>query len=179
MRRMAKRTFNRPGGRTAYVRNRSGRRGAKPVRVVIHSTESHNRPGRGDVDSIHAYFDTSGVDASSHVIVDMEGHSTTCVPDSDKAWTQAAYNSDSLSIEFIGIAAGNEWALPGIKKGAKFTAYWCKKYDIPVRRSVAHGICGHIDLGQSGGGHSDPGPNFPWRRFLALTAYYRRFGWVA
>lgn len=176
------RTHNRPGGRVHLVRNRSSRNGVKPVRVVIHSTESHNRPGRGDVDSIRDYFDNPAAQASSHVVVDMEGHSTTCVPDEQKAWTQAAFNSTSLSIEFIGIAAGNEWRVAGLKKGAKFTAYWCKKYDIPVRRVKSpdqSGICGHIDLGGAGGGHSDPGPNFPWVRFIGMVRYYKVRGWFA
>jgi N-acetyl-anhydromuramyl-L-alanine amidase AmpD len=175
---MSRRTFERPDGRVDLVQNRSTRHGAKPVRVVMHTTESHNRPGRSDVDSIHSWFDNPASQASSHVVIDQEAHSTTMVPDDEKAWTQMAYNSDSLSIEFIGSAAGNEWKLDGLKKGAKFTAYWCRKYGIPVRWSVAHGICGHKDLGLKGGGHVDPGPNFPRARFLALVAYYKRFGWV-
>ena len=175
---MSRRTFDRPAGRVAIVRNRSSRNGAKPCRVVVHTTESHNRPGRNDVDSVHSWFDNPAAQASSHVIIDMEGHSTTCVLDQDKAWTQAAYNPTSLSIEFIGIAAGNEWRLAGLKKGAKFTAYWCRKYDIPVKWSSVRGICGHKDLGAAGGGHVDPGPNFPRARFLALVRYYKAFGWV-
>lgn len=175
----SRRTFARPEGRIDYVRNRSSRSGnAKPVRVVMHTTESHNRGGRSDVDAIRDYFNNPSVQASSHVIVDMEGHSTTCVPDDEKAWTQAAYNSTSLSIEHIGTSAGNEWTLAGLKKSAKFTAYWCRKYDIPVKRSVSHGICAHSDLGAAGGNHNDPGPNFPWKRYLLLVAYYKRYGWV-
>lgn len=173
------RTFSRPEGRTAYVRNYSQRMvGQKPVRIVVHTTESHNRPGRGDIDSIREWFDNPASQASSHVVVDMEGHSTTCVPDTSKAWTQASYNSTSLSIEFVGVAAGNEWTLAGLKKGAKFAAFWCRKYGIPVKWSVSNGICGHKDLGEAGGGHVDPGPKFPKLRFLALVTYYKRFGWV-
>lgn len=175
---MSKRTFARPEGRIDYVCNSSSRGGSTPIRVVLHTTESHNRRGRGDVDSIHKWFDTPAAQASSHVVIDMEGHSTTCVADSGKAWTQAAYNPSSLSIEFVGVAAGNEWTLAGLKKGAKFTAYWCRKYGIPVTWRVHHGICGHKDLGVAGGGHVDPGPKFPKRRFLALVRYYKRFGWV-
>lgn len=173
------RTFSRPKGRVDYVVNRGSRNGIKPKRVVIHTTQSHNRPGRGDVDAVHAWFDNPDSKASAHVIVDAEGHSTTCVPDNEKSWTQAAYNPDSLSIELVGWAgwAESNWkqADRGLRKAAKFAAYWCREYNIPVKRP--NGICGHADLGARGGGHWDPGPKFPWKRFLGYVRYYKRFGW--
>ena len=185
------RTFARPEGRVDYVVNRSSRRTASPRIVVIHTTESHNRPGRGDVDSIHAWFDNPSSSASSHVIVDDEAHSTTCVPDEDKAWTQAAFNPVSLSIELIGWASTSryQWLKKErqLKKAAKFTAYWCRKYGIPVQRAVVNsnsasvvkgGITGHGSLGQAGGGHTDPGDGFPWDRFLRYVSYYVKNGWV-
>jgi N-acetyl-anhydromuramyl-L-alanine amidase AmpD len=179
---MARRVFTRPKGRRDLVRNRSSRRGARPRIVVIHTTESHERPGRSDVDAIHSWFDNERSQASSHVIVDAEGHSTTCVPDFDKAWTQASFNPQALSIELIGWASTSrfQWFKKDrqLRKAAKFTAYWCREYGIPVKRSTSHGICGHVHLGAGGGGHHDPGPNFPWDRFMRYVRYYAKKGWV-
>lgn len=184
------RTFDRPKGRVDYVCNRSSRNGAEPCLVVIHTTESHDRPGRLDVDSIHGWFDNSVSDASSNVIVDAEGHSTTCVPDCDKAWTQSRFNPYALSIELIAFAKTPRWRWlkrqRQLKKAAKFCAYWCRTHKIPVRRAAVNartatitksGICGHGDLGAAGGGHWDPGPGFPWDRFMRYVAYYRAHGW--
>src|SRR5512133_3570684 len=133
---MKHRTFQRPAGRVDYVRNRSSRRGAKPDHIYMHTTESENRTGRSDVDSIRAWFDNPASQASSHVIIDAEAHSTTAVPDAEKAWTEAAFNSNGLSIELVGRAAQTprDWLKreKQLRKAAKFVAYWCKKYDIPV-----------------------------------------------
>ena len=185
------RTFARPAGRVDYVRNQSSRRGVKPTLIVLHTTESHERPGRGDVDSIHAWFDNPESQASSHVIVDEEAHTTTCVGDLEKAWTQARFNPCALSIEMIGWASTPRWRWlkreRQLKKAAKFAAYWCRKYGIPVQRAVVSqtsatvvkpGITGHASLGAAGGGHHDPGEGFPWDRFLRYVKYYRANGWV-
>lgn len=174
------RNFSRPDGRVDPVVNQSAR--STPIqRVVIHTTESHDRPGRADVDGVHAWFDNPASQASSHVIVDADGHSTTCVPDDRKAWTQAAFNSGSLSIELVAWASTPryKWLKRDrqLRKAAMFTAYWCRKYDIPVKRTAGRGICGHVDLGADGGGHHDPGPGFPWDRFFKYVREYSREGW--
>jgi len=55
-----------------------------------------------------------------------------------------------------------------------------KKWNIPVRhltvtevRSGVKGFCGHVDITRAfpadGGTHTDPGPNFPWTRFLNMV----------
>lgn len=185
------RTFARPEGRVDYVVNQSERHGARIRGVVLHTTESHNRAGRSDVDSIHAWFDNPNSDASSHVIIDREGHSTTCVADARKAWTCAAYNSWTLNIELIGFASytADVWAdyEDGIKKAAKFGAYWSRKYDIPIRDGqcdnryaaiTSPGFFTHSDFGSAGGGHTDPGKAFPMARYLRAVRYYSANGWV-
>jgi N-acetyl-anhydromuramyl-L-alanine amidase AmpD len=165
--------------RKRSVRNKSSRGGAKIVRIVLHSTESHNRAGLSDVDSILSWFDNPGSDASSSVIVDDEAISAQCVPDSYKPWTQAFYNPGSLSIEMIGFAAQGkkDWTDEQVEKVAKYIAYWSKKYDIPIKVSTSHGVCTHKMLGAAGGGHVDPGPNFPLERALDRARTLARTGW--
>lgn len=170
------------------VRNQSSRNGVKPRLIVLHSTESHNRPGVGDLASITSWFDNPAAQASSHVLVDNEGISAKCVDDQAKAWTQSMFNSVSLSVEMIGFASDSQaqWLMNDraqLKKTAKYVAYWSKKYDIPIRKAkisggtvTQSGVIRHMDLGQAGGGHHDPG-NFPFTALLVVAQYYKRAGW--
>lgn len=171
------------------VRNKSSRGGVKPRLIVLHTTESHNRPGNSDLESILSWFDNPSSQASSHVIVDGEGRSAQCVPDDWKAWTQSHFNSWSLSIEQIGFASTvkNVWKKSyraQLKKVAKYIAYWSKKYDIPIRkgqtqgyRVIKSGVVTHASLGSAGGGHHDPGRGYPFWAVLAMARYYSRRGW--
>src|SRR5688572_28656701 len=87
------------------VRNQSARdAGAKVQLLVLHSTESHNRPGNEDLAAIAAWFDNPSSQASSHVVIDADGNSARLVADERKAWTCAGFNSVSLNIEQIGFA---------------------------------------------------------------------------
>jgi hypothetical protein len=52
----------------------------------------------------------------------------------------------------------------------------CQTYGLPIvklsasaAQSGGRGVCGHVDLGASGGGHWDPGPNFPWQRVMDMA----------
>lgn len=52
---------------------------------------------------------------------------------------------------------------------ARASAWLCQKDNIPAEYIGGHGIpwgydgiCGHMDFGAWGGGHHDPGQNFPW-----------------
>lgn len=150
------------------VRNQSSRDGAKIALLVLHSTESHNRPGNEDLASIAAWFDNPASQASSHVVIDGDGHSARLVADDRKAWTCASFNSISLNIEQIGIAAEGHWPKTERDECARWLARWSRKYDIPLRRGevsgsrvVRSGVVTHAQLGAVGGGHSDPGSAYP------------------
>jgi len=59
---------------------------------------------------------------------------------------------------------------------AQWIAEEAKAFNIPLRKlssseaqSGAAGVCGHVDLGASGGGHWDPGPSFPWAQVMAMA----------
>jgi N-acetylmuramoyl-L-alanine amidase len=166
------------------VRNQSSRDGKRPRLIVLHTTEGHNRPGVGDLRDLAAFFDTRGVDASSHVANDAEGHDARMVPDAAKAWTQSTYNAVSLSIEQIGFAATRkrEWfrnAEHQLANTARWIAWWSAEHDIPIRRGVGvaglvvrSGVVSHRQLGIAGGGHVDPGSAYPLRYVLALARYF-------
>lgn len=145
---------------------KSSRGGVKPRIIVLHITVSHNRPGTGDVKAIADYFGRPSTRASSHIINDAEGNDCRCVPDEMKAWTQAAYNPQALSIEQIEYAdkPRARWLTEnakGLENTAQWVAYWSVKYGIPLRQSTSSGVCQHRDLGAAGGGHVDCGPGYP------------------
>lgn len=165
------------------VRSSSSRNGKRPNRIVLHTTEGHNRPGVGDLTDLAHYFD--GVDASAHLGIDAEGNAIRMVPDELKAWTEAYYNATSLSIEQIEKAATSkkEWIRdyhPGLIRVAQACAHWSLKYpQIKLKKSVGNGICEHKHLGKLGGGHSDCGPGYPLKYviYLARIHYYKHKGW--
>ena len=150
------------------VRNQSDRGGAAIQLLVLHSTESHNRPGDSDLAAIAAWFDNAASQASSHVVIDADGHSARLVADDRKAWTCAAFNAVSLNIEQIGIAAEGNWPETEINECARWLARWSLKHKVPLRRGevsgsrvVRSGVVTHAQLGAVGGGHSDPGSGYP------------------
>lgn len=158
------------------VCNQSSRAGAVPRLIVLHSTESSNLRGKADLEAIAGWFDNPQAQASSHVVVDAEGRSARCVPDDQKAWTQAAFNPLCLSIEQIGYASQFDWEDRQLAETARWVALWSRKFGIPLVHGAVSGstvtrsgVVTHADLGVAGGGHNDPGFGFPFSRVLALA----------
>jgi N-acetylmuramoyl-L-alanine amidase len=162
--------------RKRLVRNRSSRNGVKPRLLVLHTTESHNRPGVADLDNLAGWFDNPASQCSSHIGNDAEGNDIRMVPDEAKAWTQARFNSVSLSIEQIGHASQTRWPDAQLRNTARWLAFWSRKYGIPLVRSTERGVCQHRDLGPGGGGHHDCGPGYPFDRVLAMARDIQRGG---
>jgi N-acetyl-anhydromuramyl-L-alanine amidase AmpD len=163
------------------VRNQSSRNGITPYLIVIHDTESHNIPGDADLKAIGAWFDNPAAEASSHVCVDAEGRSAQYVPDVRKAWHAASFNTISLGIEQIGFATQTFWPDAQLKKVAKYVAYWNKQYGIPIERPTGidqPGVTTHNALGAAGGGHHDPGRNYPMETMLRHARWYAKNGWI-
>jgi hypothetical protein len=100
-------------------------------------------------------------------------------------WNQGGgHNAGEYQKEFAGNEAAfhARWSLPKwdalLRRTASVTRYLCLKYNVPmVKLSPAdllagrRGICGHIDvsLAWHQTDHSDPGPDFPWARFMAYV----------
>lgn len=166
------------------VANQSDRSTGVPLNlIVLHSTESHNRPGNADLAAIVGWFDNPEAQASSHVIVDADGNSARCVPDAQKAWTCSSFNSASLNVEQIGYASEGRKAWrrnwKELRETARWIARWSHRHHIPIRRGsvsgsvvIRSGVVSHASLGAAGGGHHDPG-DYPFRRVLLLARLYK------
>lgn len=157
-----------PGCATRLVRNYSSRRGAPVLLGVIHWTGSRPTPGSpASGRAIVSWFDQPAAQASSSEISDQDGRCWLVVPESQKAWTQAAFNSWSVSVEIV-----NQGVQPLFQKPAaravvvKLMRGWHRRWKIPYRRAhvtqngcrvVRSGFLAHRDLGACGGGHPDVG----------------------
>lgn len=144
-----------------------------PARIVLHSTE-------GDVDglsylwAIGKYWAPRGY--GCQIAVAKDGSTARYVDDDEIGWCVAGYNTGSLSIEQVGFARFTraQWlARPAqLLKVAKWIAYWSKKYDIPIVRSVTRGVLTHAEATkykQVTGGHTDPGAGYPFDYVLRLA----------
>lgn len=169
----------------------SSRGGVKPDLIVIHDTESHDTMKSNlDLTGIGNFFNRVSTQASSHVCVDGEGRSARYVLDDAKAWHCMNFNSRSLGIEQIGFATftqlmWNKNRRAQAKKVAQYIAYWSKKYGIPIQEGkvsstgivLKSGVVTHASLGVMGGGHHDPGPNYPFSALLRTAKWYKKYGW--
>lgn len=155
-----------PGCTTAFVRNYSSRHGAPIDLGVIHWTGSPITSGPAGGLSIVSWFDQSAAQASSNYITDQSGRCWYVVPETQKAWTQAAANPWSVSVEIV-----NPGVLPlfrstaGEEEVVRLMIGWHHRWGIPYRYGrvnsncvpVVSGFLAHRDLGPCGGGHPDVG----------------------
>lgn len=145
----------------------------QPIRgIVVHTAESF------DAEGVAAYLAVVDRPAAAHVVIDTE-RSVALLPDEATAFHASGGNSMGLGIE-IAYRAANWGQQPATEAMLlSRSALWCglraRKYDIPVRRVTveeweagASGFISHAELDPVN--RSDPGPDFPWDRFLDLTA---------
>lgn len=162
------------GCRSTFVANQSSRRGVRPTMQTAHYTVSPNRPGWSDVNAIIGLFDRPSSQASSHFVIDSEGHCAYIVPIEAKAWTQAAGNPFSVSYEIVATGKEAKYLAPaGMAKLTAVTREVARRTGIPLRRGrvagcapTRTGIVEHRDWGLCGGGHVDISP-FPINSIVA------------
>jgi len=149
--------------------NKSARaKGAKPVLIVLHSTE-------GNFDGAVNWLMQSRARASAHYVIGINGEFKKLVPLSAKAWHVrgsikfGGYDVNSVS---IGIELEN-YAHESSKK-EKRTKYSVAQMDRLLwlmekltRAYPIRGIAAHCDLDPTR--RTDP-VDFPWRRFWRLLA---------
>lgn len=158
----------------------------EPVRMVVIHTPEWPESNSG-AEAVAKYFHDmpDGREASCTITVDNDSI-VQCVKDSFVAWAAPGANHDAQQIELTGFAnqTRQQWrdkfSLAALSLAADATAQYCLKYGLPVRRltvaqvkdGVSKGICGHEDVTAAfhKSDHQDPGPNFPWERFMAYVA---------
>lgn len=150
-----------------------------PSVVVLHSTESHDRPGTSDISGVLGYLERTPEALGIHYVIDKEGNVGQGARINQMVYHARGANSIGIGIENIGFAHHTHWnredRTPQIDELARILAYLSKDRGIPLKHSTKHGIAKHSDF--PAGGHSDPGSTFPMKRVLKLAKKYRKSGW--
>jgi hypothetical protein len=155
-----------PGCTSSFVRNSSSRHGAPVELGFIHWTGSPITTTSAGALAIVHWFDTPAAQASSNYITDQSGRCYYTVPETSKAWTQAAANPWSLSVEIV-----NPGVLPLFRSAAAEQAVvrlmigWHHRWKIPYQHGAVNSSCvptrpgflAHRDGGPCAGGHPDVG----------------------
>jgi N-acetyl-anhydromuramyl-L-alanine amidase AmpD len=155
----------------AAPENYGSRKGAAVDLIVIHTTQ-----GLGAVNGTLAWFQNPKAQVSAHYVVAQSGMVYRCVGEDFNAWHCGAYNRHSIGIEVEGDVdqALATWTPTVLGALVSLTADLCTRHAIPVAHTfpnpdgtIPSGITGHMDLGELGGNHDDPGEAFPWFEYLA------------
>ncbi len=149
--------------------------------VVIHTMEIAERSRAAEVCA--QWFENPTSEVSAHYCVDAD-EIVQCVREEDIAWHARGGNTNSIGIELAGYAGqralgwNDAYSRAVVERAARLTADICARHRIPLRRLRAadlvagrRGIAGHADVSAAfrKSDHWDPGPDFPWTRFLRLT----------
>lgn len=157
------------------------------TRYVVHCTAGglgyprESAPGRARGTAL--YFQKQAAGGSAHYVHDAGGAEEHCVPDSVIAW-HAPPNPHSIGDEICGEASytRDQWlsdeVWPAVRASALRCREVCDRLGIPKVKLTAadlragrHGICGHVDVSDAfhESVHWDPGPGFPWDRYMAVV----------
>lgn len=153
--------------------------------IVIHTMEAPE--GDQTAENVAKYFQHPDKPSSAHICVD-DNSIIQCVKDNDVAYAAPGANNDGIQIELAGVAnqTPKQWRDPYsiavVAIAADAAAQYCLKYDIPPLHLTndqlsagRSGIIGHVQASQvyKKSDHQDPGPNFPWGRFMSAVSAAR------
>lgn len=156
------------------------KRVAPPRLIVIHTPIWPERATGAE--ELGRYFEKlpDGRTASVHIGVDSDSI-VQYVKDSFIPAAAPGANHDGMHIEIIGTDAQSreQWrdrfSITALALAADAAAQWCYKFGIPPMkltdeqmRMGNRGIVGHDQVSRvyKKSDHADPGPNFPWGRFI-------------
>jgi hypothetical protein len=159
----------------------SSRGGSKVRLIVVHTSE-----GAQSIASLGNWFANANNQVSSHTGIDNASSTVIAeyVKRDQKAWTSANANPVATQTELCtpsGAAQGWSAATWNSKTNmlaacSAWIAEEAAAFGIPIVKLTPQqaqggsaGVCGHGDLGSWGGGHTDPGPNFPWSSVIAAA----------
>lgn len=156
------------------------RPGGKIDLIVIHTMEAPEKPGTAR--AVAEWFGSANApQASAHYCID-DTAIIQCVSEGVVAWAAPGANRNGIHLEHAGFAAQteNQWddvySKAVLRNSARLAADLAARYAIPIARAVpgqGRGFCGHVDVTNAlngGKGHTDPGPHFPWGRYLTAVA---------
>jgi hypothetical protein len=162
-------------------------RGPAPVdAIVVHVTESPDRPGTADLTKLARFLAAKGL--AAHVADDAEGNSSRMVADDRLAYHVTYWNLGTVGIEQVAYAdiTRKQWLSerrPQLDATAGWIAYWARTFRIPIQRCqvtglrynkrkrvvagtlVRRGVCSHAELDPRN--RDDPGAGYPWQYVLA------------
>lgn len=153
--------------------------------IVVHATQGAERIGAAEATAKRfAGIGQEAPMASAHYAIDP-GETIQCVRDTDVAWHCPGANRRGIGIEHCGLSeqTPEQWADEGskseLRQSAVLVASLCKRWGIPIIKlspddivKGTRGIAGHADFTaafKTPGGHTDPGKNFPWDRYMELV----------
>ena len=153
------------------------------VHIVAHTAE--NTPDYigqdGGAEAVASFQSRVERPSSYHEIGDSDSY-VTMLPDEAVAFGARGANADGWHYSFatrayLWMGKPQSWIDQAINIGARRCALRAKAHDIPVRRLTRaqyeanqRGFVAHADVDPAR--RSDPGPGFPWGKFLKLVATY-------
>jgi hypothetical protein len=150
------------------------RGGIRPYKIILHTAE-----GAQTIESLGNFFANSANQVSSQTGADDKpGVIGEYVTRGNAAWTQAAYNEESVSLELCGFASWSRstWLNQHeqmIRNAAAWVAEEAAHYGIPIvalnnsqAQGGGRGVAQHVNLGSGGGGHVDCGSGFPMDKLI-------------
>lgn len=167
----------------------------RPVRIVLHDTESHDTAGISDISGIFSFWHTQKnptgpglAKYGAHFVVDGDGNVGEGGQPDQIQYHVGNLNTGSIGIEQIGFASFTRllWKRKRRKQlyaVARLCAWAHGEYGIPLKvpaNPQSPGITTHARVGAAGidpSGHTDPGAGYPLKFMVTLAKMMQKIGY--